>query len=366
MVIESEQANIKDGIAWAQKVLAWSNDIRTCRMYDFDDMLYLCVKEGLILPKYDFIFVDEAQDTNAIQRAMLRKMLNVLPSNADEETQKKFKETRIIAVGDPAQAIYGFRGANSDSLDLIAKEFNCTKLPLTVSYRCPQAVVRYAQQWVKHIEASPNAPEGSVTSWGSNWDVNSFMTTDLVVCRTTKPLIELGYKMLKARKPVHIMGKEIGDGLKALINRMNAKGIDRLLEKLAIWTDREVEKAKAKRGNEDKIAAIQDKTDCILCLIASMDENDRTIPALLNTIDTLFADKTNCTRLGTIHRVKGLEARRVLWLNRSACPSKWAKQEWQYEQELNLCYVAATRAQDALILLDEPKTNGESELDKAA
>jgi superfamily I DNA/RNA helicase len=350
--LESENANIKDGIAWAQKLLNWSNDIKTCRMYDFDDMLYLCVKEGLVLPKFDFVFVDEAQDTNAIQRAILRKLMN--------------GNTRIIAVGDPAQAIYGFRGADSNSLELIAKEFNCTELPLTVSYRCPRSVVKYAQQWVKHIEAADTAPEGAVTHMGDKWDVSIFNANDLVVCRTTKPIVELGYKMLKARKPVHIMGRDIGEGLKSLIKRMNAQGIDRLLVKLSAWTDREVEKAKAKKGGESKAAAIQDKTDAILCLIAGMEENNRTIPALLTTIDSLFADKNNCTTLATIHKAKGLEAKRVYWLNRSACPSKWARQDWQYQQELNLCYVAATRAMSELILLEEPKGNGESELDKAA
>ena len=49
-----------------------------------------------------------------------------------------------MAVGDPSQGIYGFRGAGSDAMDLIKSEFDADELPLTVSYRCSTAVVDYA------------------------------------------------------------------------------------------------------------------------------------------------------------------------------------------------------------------------------
>ena len=91
-------------------------------MANFDDLLYLAVKDGISLPKFDFIFVDEAQDTNAIQRALLRKIMK--------------KTSRVVVVGDPAQAIYGFRGADSESMNLIAEEFDCKRLPLSISCRC--------------------------------------------------------------------------------------------------------------------------------------------------------------------------------------------------------------------------------------
>ncbi|MBN6046748.1 UvrD-helicase domain-containing protein, partial [Citrobacter sp. ku-bf4] len=128
-------------------------------MVDFDDLLYLAVKDGISLPKFDFIFVDEAQDTNAIQRALLRKIMR--------------KGSRIVAVGDPAQAIYGFRGADSESLNLIAEEFDAIKLPLSISYRCSTSVVSYAQQWVSHIQAAPGAKAGEVQELGTKWDTST-------------------------------------------------------------------------------------------------------------------------------------------------------------------------------------------------
>jgi len=335
--LESEEATLETGVDFARKLLEWSN---ASALVDFDDLLYIAVKDGLSLPKFEFIFVDEAQDTNAIQRALLRKMCKA--------------NTRIIAVGDPAQAIYGFRGADSDSLELIAKEFDCTELPLTVSYRCPRAVVAHAQNWVSHIEAAPSAPEGRVVALGTNWSHKDFRPGDMVVCRSTKPLVALAYTLLKSRVAVSIAGRDIGQSLEKLVTKMRAQGIDQLVKKLEAFTTREVEKAIAKK-QEEKADAIQDKTDAILCLIEGLDENNRTIPGLLKVLQDLFSEVSNAVLLSTIHKAKGLESETVFWLNSGKGIPKWAKQEWQIGQEKNLCYVATTRAMDTLVLIEEVK-----------
>jgi len=333
--LTNESASYPRAIELARELLQ-----RSCasRDVDFSDMLYIAVKDGVTLPKFDNVFVDEAQDTNAIQRAILRKIGHT--------------GARLIAVGDPAQAIYGFRGADSESMNMIAEEFNAIRLPLTVSYRCPTAVIEYARQWVSHIEAAPGATEGSVNNLGMKWDAKTFAAGDLIVCRTTAPLVTTAYQLLKAGVPATIMGKEIGKGLVALVNKMKARGIDALTEKLEKFTEREVQKAIAKK-QESKAEAIQDKTDCIMVLISTLPETDRSIPALIRVIDNLFSDSKAAVVLATIHKAKGLEANNVFWLNRSKCPSKWAKQEWQQEQERNLCYVAATRAKVSLTIIED-------------
>ncbi len=332
--LEHEDAQYETALRLSSLTLEWANQSREV---DFDDLLYRAVKDGITLPKFDWVFVDEAQDTNAIQRAILRKVLH--------------NGSRLIAVGDPAQAIYGFRGADSEALNLIASEFNCVRLPLTVTYRCPQQVVRFARQWVDHIEAAPGADEGAVTVLGERFDRKEFRTGDLIVCRTTKPLVALAYELLKARVPARIMGKDIGAGLVALVEKQKAKGIPALIEKLNTYTAREVEKAIAKR-QDAKAEQISDRTACVLFLIDTLDENHRTVPELIRVIEGLFSDNGAAVVLATIHKAKGLEAPRVFWLNSSQCPSKWAKQEWQQQQERNLCYVAATRAKEELVLIE--------------
>lgn len=329
-----DRGDIDTGIEYAQTILMLSSESAAV---DFDDMLYLAVKDGITLPKFDFVFVDEAQDTNAIQRAILRKILKT--------------GGRLIAVGDPAQAIYGFRGADSNSLNMIAEEFDCKRLPLSVSYRCATSVVKFARKWSSLIEAAPDAADGSVVNIGHNFRIEDFKPADLIVCRTTAPLVKMGFSLLRARIPAQLLGKDVGDGLKSLIRKMNGKGIDGLVQKLNVYTMREVEKALAKK-QESRAEAIADKTETIMFLISALEENSRTVPALLDSIDSLFVDKANSVLLSTIHKSKGLEANRVYWLNSSQCPSKWARQEWQKQQEKNLCYVAATRAKTELLLIE--------------
>lgn len=332
--LESERADFNQGLQYASQLLQLSNQSKEA---DFDDLLYFAILHNINLPKFDWVFVDEAQDTNAIQRALLKKIMK--------------PTSRLIAVGDEAQAIYGFRGADSDSMKLIADEFQCAELPLTITYRCPTSVVKYAQQWVSHIEAAPDAPEGEVLDLDTDWKPDLFRAGDLVVCRTTKPLMALAFRLVRAGVPVTVMGREIGQGLVTLVKKMGATTIDQLETKLGAWRDREVGKLKV--GDDDaKIEALEDKSETLFTLIAGLSETNRTIKDLIECIEYLFADKASAVVLATGHKSKGLEAETVYWLNRSACPSRWARQDWQIQQEMNICYVIATRAKRRLILIE--------------
>ena len=212
----------------------------------------------------------------------------------------------------------------------------------------------------------------------------AFGPHDLMVCRTTKPLVEFAYRCLRVKMPVKILGREIGQGLKGLIAKMNARSVDELEQKIEAWAIREIDKAIAK-NLEAKAESVQDKADCILCLIQSLPEDDltvetegdenpvtgvRTINALLDVIEQLFNPDIVAMTLATIHKAKGLEANRVWWLNSSKQPAKWAaKQPWMLRQELNLCNVAATRAKSVLILIEDSsykKQNTEPDSDLRA
>src|SRR6185312_9814990 len=120
------------------KVCIWlykASLLRCKETIDFDDMILAPLFFKARVFPYDWVMIDEAQDTNAARRCLALKMLNPITG-------------RLIAVGDPAQAIYGFTGADADSLELIRSAVNAKTLPLTVTYRCPKAVVTRAQQWV--------------------------------------------------------------------------------------------------------------------------------------------------------------------------------------------------------------------------
>jgi superfamily I DNA/RNA helicase len=315
-------------------VAALKETVRQTNIIDYDDQLYFVVAFDLPVPQYSWIIVDEAQDLSHINRAMLRKFL---ATNGN-----------LIAVGDDAQAIYGFRGADSTSLDTIIADFNADQLPLDTTYRCPKAVVEIAQKYVPEINCPDTAPEGTVEHH-DKFELGAFNDDDLIVCRNTAPLITSAYRMIRHGHPVRVMGRDIGKGLTSLIKKIARKqfkymSMGEFEKKLGQWMRKQVDIAK-RRDQEDRIEAIQDKAESLFAIIAG--SNVDTLPEVCHIIDDLFQGDRG-PKFATVHKAKGLEANRVFILDADLMPSKFAKQPWQMQQEKNLIYVAVTRALDTL------------------
>ncbi len=303
---------------------------------DFDDMLYMPLLKDAPFDKVDWLFVDESQDTNAVQLAILRRMLK--PGG------------RLVAVGDPRQAIYGFRGADAAAMNNIRAAFNCCELPLTISYRCAQSVVRLAQSIVPHMQASATAPEGEVLTL--DMDKVTFKNTDVIICRNTAPIVELAYQLIGKGVGCKVLGREIGAALATLINKLEGANLDDMLTKLDTFTERESAKFLSK-GQEQKAEAVKDRAECIRAIATNLPESSRTTSALLSAIDRMFSDDsgTGLLTLCTAHKSKGLEWDRVFIYRADLMPSKYARQAWQQEQEKNLQYVAWTRAKRTLVFI---------------
>ncbi len=332
---ESSEFTYLDVCDITRQLLA--DSLTSLAIVDFDDMLWMVERFNLKLSKFAYVMVDEAQDTNPLQRAILKRIM--APTS------------RLIAVGDHAQAIYGFRGASNDALGIISREFACVELPLTVSYRCARSIVQLASRY-GHIEASPTAIEGTILS-PESVSLTSFAPGDMVLCRNTAPLVQLAYKLIARRIPAIIKGRDIGAGLTSLVKRLAGKRgtLDTLAERLAEYQSAEVSKALARR-QESKAQSISDKCESVMALLDTMTDDDRAdgIAGLIRVIESLFTDQNDSSRvlLSTIHKSKGLERDNVLILDWHLCPSPMARQEWQQHQERNLQFVAITRAKSRL------------------
>jgi superfamily I DNA/RNA helicase len=345
---ERDDVDLSLALERASALLSASVDAANARNseIDFDDMLFMPMRENARFSLVDWLFIDEAQDTNPVQLALLRRML--APGG------------RLVAVGDDRQAIYGFRGAAAGSMDAIKAAFGCRELDLTISYRCAKSIVKLAQSIVPHIEASETAPEGSVTEATlqdgefARFDARlsePFSNSDAILCRNTAPLVALAYRLIGFKVGCKVLGREIGAALVTLIRKLNAKGVDALLVKLDALTEREVAKAMA-RGQEQKAEAAQDRAQCIKAVVEALKETERTVPAVCAAIDSMFTDDgRGILTLCTCHKAKGLEWDRVFIYRRDLMPSKFARQDWQKEQESNLEYVAITRAKKELVFL---------------
>lgn len=336
-----EYAKLPEAIAAAQELLRVSN-LNTSKLIDFDDMVYVPVLEDLSMKQYDWVFLDEAQDTNMVRRKLVKKMLK--------------SGGRLVAVGDSHQAIYGFTGADCLSMKNIEREFNAIRLPLTVSYRCPKQVVAKANTWVSHIQAAPGAEDGIVDEADLNEliDRSEFTPKDVIICRKTKPLVELAFRLIKRGIPCKVEGRAIGNGLISLARKWKCSTVGELEGKLQKWRDREIEKAVFK-GDSSRCEFVEDQAETLEVMIGDCEKDD-SLDILIEKIRDFFGDvdskNQNILTLSTIHRAKGKEWDRVFALDMDFhSPSKWAKKDWEVLQEWNLCYVQVTRAKKHLTLL---------------
>jgi superfamily I DNA/RNA helicase len=180
-----------------------------------------------------------------------------------------------------------------------------------------------------------------------------------VLCRTTKPLVALAFTLIRRKVPCRIEGRDVGERLKKLITRWKVKTLDALEDRLESYLARETTKCLAKK-QETKLTEVEDVVETIRVIIDQCRrEGKHTVQDAADYVASMFGDNVGgMLVLSTIHKSKGREWRLVFWLDRrGTCPSKWARQEWQQEQERNLCYVAATRAQEELVdlLAAEPR-----------
>lgn len=118
--------------------------LRTANSMDFDDLLMqtniLFRDHADILEKYrnqfQFILVDEYQDTNFAQHLIVKQLAD--------------KHHRVCVVGDDAQSIYSFRGANINNILHFKSNYPETQVfKLEQNYRSTQNIVNAANSLIK-------------------------------------------------------------------------------------------------------------------------------------------------------------------------------------------------------------------------
>lgn len=187
------------------------------------------------------------------------------------------------------------------------------------------------------ILPSPTAPLGSV-AYPHEWRMSDLISTDAIICRNSAPLVNVAFRLIANRVACHILGRDIGANLIKLIKGFRATSREELVQKL----DRYEERESRKRESE----TVEDRCNCLRFIVANCASVDEAIA----TIEDLFKDRANAITLSTIHKAKGLEWETVYLLDRlKLMPSRFAKLDWQKEQEKNLLYVAVTRAKVNLI-----------------
>lgn len=301
---------------------------------DYDDQCWLPIYHNVPLAQYDYVFVDEAQDTNKCQMALALGSVN---SNG-----------HIIAVGDRYQSMYGFRGADAEAIPNLIANLDPVILPLSRTYRNPECVVGLVREQFPHIPLEGVGKEGKIIHTTDQQAIVMYQAGDMVLCRTNAPLVAPVFALIRHGIKATIRGRDIGKGLTALIKKMKASDLVELLKKLDAYADAECQKLQAVDKNSQAIA-LRDKVETIIAL----SDGVYTIAELSERVEGIFSDEVEGVVFSTIHRAKGLEAERVFILHPELLPHPMAKKDWEKQQEENIQYVALTRTLSELYFVRE-------------
>lgn len=370
--IEWKKLIDKHDITWDEDKLPISSFINICAdvfilsskntdKIDYSDMIWFPLEKNLTFPQFDFVFIDEAQDTNATRREVAKRMLKITnQQRADQKeiamfgTRNLDTTGRLISVGDRHQAIYGFTGADNDALDILKREFSAHELPLSTCFRCSKAVIAHARKLVSHINPNVGAIAGTVNlnvpeyNFHENLFSKSYpeLSRSAILCRKNAPLISLAFQLLERQIPCRIEGRDIGQELIKLCKKLDDSSKPNLTRALSKHLSEQSSKL-----SPYKLELLTDKVSAIQSILQL--QSITSAPQLYQQIEAVFSDydpsKPSKLTLSSVHKSKGLEWPTVYLLGRNAwMPSKFATQPWMEEQEDNLIYVAITRAKETL------------------
>ena len=149
----------------------YNRRLKACNAMDFDDLLFmtntLFKNNEEVLRKYQeyfrYILVDEYQDTNYSQYLIVKRLAE--PDN------------HICVVGDDAQSIYSFRGANIENILTFQKGYaNAQLFKLERNYRSTQTIVNAANSLIRHNRGQIPKAVYSELSLGERLQLSTYMS----------------------------------------------------------------------------------------------------------------------------------------------------------------------------------------------
>ena len=218
------------------------------QMYDFEDLIEKVLKKlkadktflGLLKEKYKYVIVDEYQDTNSIQRELLKILIGT--------------SGNIMAVGDDYQSIYGFRGADFENILRFGKDFPASQMiKLEKNYRSSDEIIDYTNKISENFLLKYNKRVKGTRRRGENPHIVSFLNEEKqgeFICRKIEELKEKGIPY--GEVAILYRNKYIVHKLKKIMKEKNipfnlqeereisfGSPLDIYLKILEVWNDKE-------------------------------------------------------------------------------------------------------------------------------
>lgn len=282
---------------------------------DFNDQVYMPALFPATCPAFPNVLVDEYQDLSPTNHALLAKLAT----------------RRLIGVGDPYQNIYGFRGAQAGGMSQAKQAYGMTILPLSLSFRCPEEIVKHVHWHVPRFRA---AKSGGSVSLPTSLGINDIPESAAIICRNNAPLLRCALQFLNNGRSVSVAGSDIGTRLVNTMRKLGPEDTARagVLTLIADWLA-------PKLAAESKSA--EDLAACMLCFANHGDSLGQAI----RYAEHLFA-QAGSVHFTTGHKAKGLEWDHVIHLDPHLVRNK------PTDQNKNLDYVISTRSANTLVEID--------------
>jgi len=154
-VIDEEKIKMAKLVAGSKLVEEYNQELYNMKRYDFEDMIHWVIKafldaEWLKLyyqEKYQYVLVDEMQDTSGAQFSFLKLMLDF------------WDKPNVFAVGDLDQTLYEFSGARLRNITDFVTHYLPKDYVLTDNYRSGQKILNHA--WLVVKNSPKNLPQSS-------------------------------------------------------------------------------------------------------------------------------------------------------------------------------------------------------------
>ncbi len=348
---------------------------------DFDDVLALTVREMRRQPefadalrwRFRHLLVDESQDLNPLQHALIDEL--------------RAGRNDLYLVGDPAQSIYGFNGADPALLVDVEQRFSGVEvIRLPVNHRCTPQVVRAgvhaldrAGQPFDLRSARPDGPAVRVITTDDEHDEVTTVVATLdalardqlsrgdvaVVARTHAQLEPLRSAIEAAGLPVRQRTDEVGPG--ALVRQVAALGGADRLRAFAHDTLDSVDTAttpgRSRSGANTEESGADERAVAAAVLMYLREQpggDGRGFRAWVATNDPFGDGPSAGVELLTFHAAKGREWRTVVvtGVESGLVPHKSATTQAAKAEEARLLYVALTRATDELVVTGAARRGG--------
>lgn len=326
-------------------------------IWDWDDQIYMPYRLALIPEHlYDLVAIDEIQD--------------LTPAKIELALIHQKPDGKAGGAGDRNQAVMAFSGAMHDSFDRAKTRLEAQEFPLPQTYRCGENICQEVRDTVPDIR-----PAKTVKHKG---EVNSIKflpmklpdsNKSVIIARNNAPLVALAMQMARYDIPVQLRAQGLGNMMEKTLDKIVSKkgthytNYEDLIGAVRQYRNKESHRLTNLDADSGTIGSLHESCACLISAINVIGRAQGNIKpsAIISEINALFNARYGIV-LSTAHSTKGLEWDNVYLVSPNSFSVRNGQEnvaEWERQQEVNLLYVAKTRAKQRLTYVESPALDPE-------